>query len=174
MISMNNEELKEQINQRKYLAEREAASLNDSIDDQVRAFKRGLLEKHREEIDRIRAVIRKAEDELTAMEDAERDAAAEKLSQHSLVGKRVSKISRTRFGNHRKIEKRGVIQVFQRGDEIPENAVYGIPQVGTLVIRILKADGTPGKHVVRLYVTSLESAQLPVGWEVDNEQAASV
>lgn len=47
--------------------------------------------------------------------------------------------------------KRGVIQIFRAGDKYPTNlGAYSVPDVGDVVVRELKKDGTPGLMVRKL------------------------
>lgn len=45
--------------------------------------------------------------------------------------------------------RKGVLQVFRKGDDFPRNMKWGIPCPGQTIIRLLKADGSPGTKIER-------------------------
>ena len=54
-------------------------------------------------------------------------------------------------GQRRPTGKKGVIQIFRAGDPYPSNlSEYSVPEVGSVVVRDLKKDGTPGAGVRKL------------------------
>lgn len=59
--------------------------------------------------------------------------------------------------------KRAVVQVYRQGDPLPVNARYNRPEVGQVVLRELKKDGTPGKAVEIWYESAMKNEWLPEG-----------
>ena len=63
-----------------------------------------------------------------------------------------------------KSNDRVIIQVYRRGDVLPLGIRWGKPNVGEVILREIKKDGTPGKKV-ELWKTDMKKYWLPEGQE---------
>ena len=66
--------------------------------------------------------------------------------------------------NLKKTTNKAVLQVFKQGDPLPANVRYNRPSVGSLVLRLLKKDGTTGAAVEQ-WNPVYEKCWLPEGVE---------
>jgi len=88
--------------------------------------------------------------------EAKNAAAISEGAASPLVGKKVRReVNRWRgpiWSSRREtVEEFGIVEVFTRESRMAEKlSRYGRPQLGTLIVRILKKDGTPGLKFERL------------------------
>ena len=95
----------------------------------------------------LHAASRAKGDAVRAVEAAKVEAGAS----HPLNGKRVTKTERQwRGGGYEHVQVFGVVEIFSRQTERPANMRYGLPSLGSPIVRLLKKDGKPGTKIEKL------------------------
>jgi hypothetical protein len=97
--------------------------------------------------------------EMSEAWDLARKARLEVANGHPMVGKKVF----ARAGGYSIRNLYGIVEVFVEGDPVPSNKKWGLPTPGTLVVRLLKADGSRSTRFERC---SSWGNGLPGGWKV--------
>ena len=172
----NNEESSEQelLWRDKWAAEREIARIRSEISAEVDRFRLQVESRFTDQLQAQKNIIKNAEDKLTALRDAENEISAERNSSHPLVGVRVEQV-RSVFGgrDEKATGVLGVVEVFRKGDALIEGKVSGIPEVGELIVRVLKRDGSKSRKVDRCREVAVGEFQLPWGWRKIKDEKAS-
>lgn len=72
---------------------------------------------------------------------------------------------------HYRTGRRGVLMVWERGSEYPDNIHHGyaLPNYGDLYIRLLKKDGTPGRQFYKFGNMAADQI-LPKNWLPEHEK----
>lgn len=136
------------------LASKSLDSINEEMNDAIRAETLRLREAYRER--RRLASI--------ALTDAQRAVEAAKIAEannHPLIGKKVSKTiteAYARGTKTRDIVTFGIVEVMAPGVEMPGNVSHWrLPNHGEVFVRLLKADGKPGLKIENLHSRWVEA-----------------
>jgi hypothetical protein len=161
---MDNEDKKQQLRDTSYLADQELIRIRAVIKAEVDAYEAQVKARFADQVNAQKEIIQNARVELEAIESQEREKVAEINAGNPLCGQIAEEI-RSRFGGREKpTGVLGVVEVFRSGDKFPANQVIGVPDVGDLVVRVLKKDGTRSIKCEVCRETELGVYQLPWSW----------
>ena len=148
----------------------EANNLKMNVEARQREREQELMAKMREQLDYIFGqewriavdAVNKASAEYTI----ERNKVNEQKSLESLpypVGTKLFEWETKQWTNEfRKTNRVAVLEIYKQGDALPVNTRWSRPEVGDMVLRILKKDGTVGSKV-EVFRDYLKSWWLPEG-----------